>query len=414
MHLSVLALLLGPFQSPGSGTLTLESLDGREESRPAASFQTSDPRELGAYVIVFPVASGAPVAPGTRSAQVLLQDGERWIGNLTGVSAEEIQVELGQGASARASIDELRSITLPEHLPAEWTGTLSHPSEGDRLYRLQGRALDVIDGAVESFASEGVRFHGTRIESKLFAWSEIAAVLIESVGTQPAAGSAPAAGVPVLVDLVNGSRLRGGLKACAQGKLELAVLRGQALTIPFAEVRQLFVDDGRARYLSDLAPAQAEVCRPFGDDLGLSWTHQIDHSVSGRPLRAGGRTFGHGIGVHAPSKLSWRLESGWKTLRGRVAVDDEVLTALRARLGRVPHLDRRQARLGEPGGARRRAAARAAGDRPGPGQGARPGGRSGARFLRRGPRGLARRAARALTGSFSPARAAGARRSRRG
>ena len=57
----------------------------------------------------------------------------------------------------------------------------------------------------------------------------------------------------------------------------------------------------------------------------MRWPHRIDASVSGGPMRAGGRTYTRGIGVHAPSALTWALEGEWSELRGAVAVDDEVL-----------------------------------------------------------------------------------------
>ena len=190
---------------------------------------------------------------------------------------------------------------------------------------VRGRALDIVDGATEEFTAEGVRFHGTRIDSKLFPWSEIAALFVESLGGAEAAKPAAAPDVPVTLDLAGGSRVRGVLKSCAQEKLVIAALAGQTLEFPFALVRQLFVDDGAARYLSELTPSSAAASRPFGDDLGLTWPHRVDQSVTGRPLTAGGRVFPHGFGVHAPSKLVWKLAGGFTKLRGRVAVDDEVL-----------------------------------------------------------------------------------------
>lgn len=304
--------------------VVLEGLDGKVETRPAAGFQTNDPRALGAHVLVFsPAAEAAPA--DASAAQLELRTGERWIGALRGVSGEEVEIRFSPSAAARARIDEIRALTFPGRLPADWTGALAPAPEGDRLYRVRGRALDIVDGATEEFTAEGVRFHGTRIDSKLFPWSEIAALFVESLGGATAANPASAADVPVIVDLTAGSRVRGVLQSCAQEKIALRGLSGQTLEFPFALVRQLFVDDGAARYLSELAPSSAEASRPFGDDLGLTWPHRVDQSVTGRALTAGGRVFGHGFGVHAPSKLVWKLAGGWSKLRGRVAVDDEVL-----------------------------------------------------------------------------------------
>jgi len=324
MQLLALLLMVAPgLQSTGAAPqVQLEALDGTLKSQPAAAFATRDPRELGAHVVYFPTASEVG-GGGPAAAEVVLHGGQRWVGALRGASEESVEITFAPAVKAEAVIDEILSVTFPGRLPPEWTGTLARAAEGDRLYRVQGRALDVIDGALEGFSAEGVVFDGARIDSRTFAWSEVAALFIDSIGPSKAERERALA-VPVLVDLAVGGRVRGELLSCAGEQLELGVQRGQKLVFPFALVRQLFVDDGRARYLSELEPSSAEPSRPFGDDLGLAWLHRVDRSVSGRPLTAQGRVHTHGLGVHAPSKLAWTLDAGWKTLRGRVAIDDEV------------------------------------------------------------------------------------------
>ena len=57
----------------------------------------------------------------------------------------------------------------------------------------------------------------------------------------------------------------------------------------------------------------------------MVWPHRLDRSVSGGPLRCGGRLYTRGIGVHAPSKLRWELDGSWSALKLAIGVDDEVL-----------------------------------------------------------------------------------------
>jgi alpha-galactosidase len=52
----------------------------------------------------------------------------------------------------------------------------------------------------------------------------------------------------------------------------------------------------------------------------------VDLSVTGKPLTVGGRVWRRGLGVHAPSRLTWKLDGPWRELRGFVGIDDEVLT----------------------------------------------------------------------------------------
>jgi hypothetical protein len=308
--------------TPGA-TVMLVGLDGRVETRAASAIEGDDPRKLGAHVLLFDRTTPAPAADA-RAATVTLVDGERWIGALGGHDAERIQVELSPRLRLRATIDELESIVFAGRVPAAWSGTIERAKEGDRLYLQRSDALDRIDGAVEEFTKEGVRFHAERVDSRVFPWGEVAALFIEGAG-HDAAKEGDEGGVRACVDLVQGSRLRGVLRSCAGGQVVLAPHAGEPLTLSFGELRQLYVDDGRLRYLSDFAPSRAQASRPFGDDLGMSWKHRIDRSVTGNPLRAAGRFHARGIGVHAPSQVAWTLEPGWRTLRGRVAVDDEVL-----------------------------------------------------------------------------------------
>lgn len=325
-HLLALAFLAVPWLGARGDidTVELTGLDGKTTTRPAASFETKDPRELGAHLLRFDVTS-APIEATADTCELALAGGERWIGKLTARAGEELAVTLLPGVVLVASIDELATLVFRKRIPAEWTGTLGPAKEGDRLYRVQGNALDVLDGAIEEFTAQGVRFHGTRVDSRTFAWNEIAALYVEGLGEHAAKENA-AAGAPVRVELVQGSRVSGALKQIANGKLALTARRDQSIELPLGALRELFVDDGRALWLSEIAPARAEESKPFGDDLGMTWKHQVDRSVTGRPLRAGGRAFAHGLGVHAPSTLAWKVEPGWKTLRGRVAIDDETQT----------------------------------------------------------------------------------------
>lgn len=314
-----------PARAPAT-TVTVIGVDGRVESRPASSIQ-GDPKSLGtlgAQVLVFDSTSPprAPEVSAADVAHVRLTDDQRWIGALRAVDAEHVEVALGKQLALRASIDELSSIVFPERVPAAWPGSLERAAQGDRLYRVRGDALDRVDGAVEEFGEQGVRFHGEHVDSRVFPWSEIAALFVEGAGHDAAAADGATL---VCVDLVQGSRVRGAVRSCAGGKLVLAPRSQEPFELAFADMRQLHVDDGRWRYLSELEPSRAEAARPFGDDLGMAWSHRVDKSVTGNALRAAGRYHARGIGVHAPSRLAWKLEPGWKTLRGRAAIDDEVL-----------------------------------------------------------------------------------------
>jgi len=110
----------------------------------------------------------------------------------------------------------------------------------------------------------------------------------------------------------------------ASGAL-VSVAPGSEILLPPGAIEELAVDDGTLAFLSDLAPSAADEGSPFGDELGMRWPHRVDRCVTGTELVAGGETWRRGIGVHAPSRLVWQLDGGWKELRGSFAIDDSVL-----------------------------------------------------------------------------------------
>jgi NPCBM/NEW2 domain len=312
----------------------LESADGEIQSRPAAGFETEDPRQLGARIIRFEGLSVRASAQDLADSGVVeLARGDRLYGRIRGGRAELLDVEIAGPLHVGVSVDEVKSLIFPARIPSAYSAPLSAAKEGDRLYRRQKDGLDRIDGGVEEFTSEGVRFHSP-LGSKLIPWLDVAALYIEGLqqasdssrsdaksGAKPHAGSA----VPVVLDLVDHSRLRGNLKKLTGEECRWTSPSGAELAVPNAVVAQICVDDGSITYLSALSPALAVDSTPFGDDLGMRWPHRIDLAVTGSPLTAGGRVYARGIGVHSPSRITWKLDGGYKMLRGSAAVDDQVL-----------------------------------------------------------------------------------------
>ncbi|HEX4132593.1 MAG TPA: NPCBM/NEW2 domain-containing protein [Pirellulales bacterium] len=78
---------------------------------------------------------------------------------------------------------------------------------------------------------------------------------------------------------------------------------------------------GRVTYLSDL-DAESYKHLPY---LSLAWPYHDDANVSGLPLRAGGRLYAKGIGMHSAARLTYRLDKPYQRFEAEVAIDDETL-----------------------------------------------------------------------------------------
>lgn len=320
---------LVPLQEPAAVELRMESLDGLVRTVTADELPLVDPRRIGA-TFLRPVArtrvpeealatSAIPTTSGR--ARVELTSGDFVFGRIEGGGGEVLSLELVGGTRLGFAIEELANLLFAARLPEDLAEPLEPAVEGDRLYRRSGVTLDKIDGTVDSFTAEGVRFDSV-LGLKLFPWSEIAALYIEVFEDGPPKGAAE--GTPIRLDLVDGSRLRGTLARLDAKTVRMLLPRGSEVEIGLRNVLELAVDDGRARFLSDLeAAAEEGAGTPFDDGLGMRWPHERNRSVVGTPLVAG-RRFAHGIGAHAPTRIVWELDGSWREFRGSVAIDDSV------------------------------------------------------------------------------------------
>ena len=304
--------------------IVLESRDGSLSERRLAGLEIRDLREVGAAWIRF--ADARPSTPDEQgeagaSARVELVSGDVLRGRVIGGAEEEITLELVEDLELPVSIESMRSLVFPSRLPLAGASSLAAPEEGDRLYRRIADNLDRIDGAVEEFTPEGIRFESV-LGSRLFAWSEVGALFVE---TFDEGEDEERDGKRIVCDLVDGSRVRGSLERLDRSGLRLRALGGSSLLLPVDVLSEIALDDGSVAFLSDMNPTAADEGSPFGDDLGASWPHRMDRSVMGRPLVANGRVFNRGIGVHSPSRLTFALDGRWNELRGLVAIDDDVL-----------------------------------------------------------------------------------------
>lgn len=308
--------------------VVLEGLDGVSRTLPLEGFETNDPRQLGAQILRFENASKpASVATGDVAAndraEVALSGGQRLFGQVRHGEGETLDIEIVGGVHVKTSIEDVSSLVFAARVPATWHGALERAKEGDRLYRRQRDVLERIDGGVEAFSATGLSFHDMRVGSLTIQWSEVVALFIENSSKSESASKASTS-VPVVVDLTDESRLAGRLERIDARGLSLELLHGEKLLLPLDVLALVVVDDKRSVFLSELAPLSAVDSAPFGDDLGMRWPHRIDRSVTGTPLLAGGRRFSRGIGVHAPSRITWKLGAQFESLRGLVAIDDQV------------------------------------------------------------------------------------------
>jgi hypothetical protein len=336
MLTALLFSLLPLHQEASEMRLVTEDLEGRPGLLSAADLPLADPRTKGVW-IVRPV--GFPPQVESKEAQgaevrLTLINGDELSGRVRGGEGEELRLELAGGVVVPFALDDVRSLSVPSQLSNEERQALAPAAEGDRLYRVAG-AMEPIDGTLEGFAPDGLRFDSV-LGSRTIPWNEVGALFLESLGGATPRASVEA--VPVVVAFAGaaGGRVRGDLKRLERERCRVVLGGKTEVELPLAAVAEILVADGRLTFVSELAPS-GETGRgaPFGDELGMAWPHRVDQSVLGTELHAGGLAFRRGLGMHAPSRLSFTLEPGFRALRGKVAIDDSARTNPPAARGSV-------------------------------------------------------------------------------
>jgi hypothetical protein len=115
----------------------------------------------------------------------------------------------------------------------------------------------------------------------------------------------------------NGTRLSASGVRLDSSTLQLAVADQTWKTLP-KHLVFLQPVSGRAVYLSDLKPGEYRFV-PF---LDLTWPYRLDRSVTGIRLRADGKQFLKGIGMHSAARLAYNLDQPYKRFQAEMAIDD--------------------------------------------------------------------------------------------
>ncbi|HED65747.1 MAG TPA: hypothetical protein ENJ09_09355 [Planctomycetes bacterium] len=319
-------------------SLVLETPLGEETSLPLAGLDLPDPRARGAWICR---PAGVAAEPGEADGEgggpavrVELVGGDVLKARLLGGEGERLRLRLAAGLELELGIERLRALRFPDRIPGDRAIALEPPAEGDRLDRWTGREVDPIAGAVESFDAAGVRFDSETLGTRLVPWDEVAALFLEDLGGGEG-GTVEGALPPVVLDFRDGSRLRGELVGMEERGCSLRIA-GTILLVPWSAVVEVLIDDGRVRYLSEFEPLREKGRgSPFGDDLGMVWEHRMDECVTGGPMVARRAVVRRGIGMHAPSRLTFALDGGFSRLRGSCAIDDSSLRNPAAARGSV-------------------------------------------------------------------------------
>lgn len=289
----------------------------------AAGVLALDGRKLG-FTDVVSVSGPAPAESATGVALHLV-GGDIVRGEVVGgdEAGETVVVRSAVLGEVPVFIDRVERLVFLDRISTGQRADFAVPEdadEGEGLFVPARRGFDVIVGAVHRFAADGILFEARGDdEPRLRGFGELAGFALrggEGPEEAPAWQLVTASGDRVGVDWVGAD----------EEVLTFVLESGAEVQLRAAQVAALTPVGPQVRFLSDMVPAAVtESSSSGGGDADALRPFCRDRSVVGGALRASGRGFGKGLGVHARSVLSYTVPDGVAALVGVVSLDDSVL-----------------------------------------------------------------------------------------
>ena len=240
---------------------------------------------------------------GLMAADVLGADKEHLTADSTALGAVKLPLELLAGIALHSTGGRHERDLLLDRIATPGGDT-------DRLVLDNG---DELTGQIEKIGEEAVKLQAAvgPLEVKI---ERIAAVIFN-----PALRSAARnGGLRAWVGLADGSRLLAAQLLVDGETLQLTTADKQTWKAASKDLVFLQPLGGRATYLSDLKPDGYRHL-PF---LDLAWPYRADRNVTGGQLRAGGRLYLKGLGLHSAARLTYKLDGSFKWFQAAMAIDD--------------------------------------------------------------------------------------------
>jgi hypothetical protein len=263
-------------------------------------------------------------AAGPDDVEILLRTGDRLVGALGDPQTEAVQLaspSLGTTLVPFGTIDQVRFLARR----AEWPKAVGELTN-DTMFTATG---DRTPGTVKSIGRGEIIYHHERRKRDVTLATKD--TLIVSFVPITKDTPTPPTTLYAIVQLTDGSEIRGTPKSYGAGGLTFTDLYKTERTVASGKVAGLYFKNGRVIYLSDLAASKVDEnanyirgSEPLPGDLAFPWQKDANAGDGGR-LRIRGQEFRKGIGVHARSSLTFALEGGFSRFQAIVGIDDHAI-----------------------------------------------------------------------------------------
>jgi len=267
------------------------------------------------------MATSRPDSGGPLSYVLFLADGGRLAARLlppaSDAPASSVTVDAGLGDAwtlPLAALAGIRFSSTPTMIPEREYQARLTAREVARDFLIADRTERpvVLGGALESLRPDALEFRFGQQLRTVKPAQAYAVVL----------GAGPSAPRPgrVQVLLHGEGAFTGDIVSADAARLALNVFGVGQRHIRWADVRRLDLQSRRVQYLADLNPATADT-RSL---LEVDWPVRAGRNVVGGPLKLDGKTYERGLGVHAVTTLTYKLDEDFERFRAMVGVDDGV------------------------------------------------------------------------------------------
>ena len=253
-----------------------------------------------------------------------LADGSEFEGKILEMpgDAMAIRVDLGLSSPVEVSFAALRGVRFraPEKGPVEdeLQDRLTHrPADKDLLIVSQDDKPVVLPGALEKLTPQNWEFTIGRKTQRQSLDSAYAVVL----GGARASVS-ERSNIKVSVQLHSSGKVEGFITASDPRAIRLDGLVG-ALRVSWDQIASISVRSNLVVYLSELTPSDTK-CTSI---LDVDFPPRRNTSITGSPLSLRGQNLARGIGAHAKSRITYRLDKQFERLLATIGIDDDAAPA---------------------------------------------------------------------------------------
>ena len=247
-----------------------------------------------------------------------LVGGDSLFGTVAGENEMGVDFQTASFGRMVIPLERIRLLERPTAMAELQEKPLLAPSGGkDVVFRRLKDNVDRVQGTVDLVRPGGVVL-ASNLGDLDFDFDQLVAVAFAAPDTVH-----PIPGLHAIAQGTDGGRLTGTLTGNGPGKLVLKTPHGFEVALAGNHVQSIYFRGGDLVYVSDLDPVRVEERSYFP---GRVWKHRRDRTVTGHPLTLNGVDYPKGLGVHAFSALTYRLDGRYSRFQSLIGIDDEVRT----------------------------------------------------------------------------------------